>query len=154
MPRTAHHPDRLTVGAEELTLDLTSSQSGGMLLGLTVRMPSGGGPPVLHRHDPFELYRVEQGELAFYLADDAGEVRRRTAGPGEAVAIPAGREHTIRNESEGEARAFVVFAPGAGMERFIRAAGALAAGGTPAIEDVLALAAAHGVELTRPIPPR
>ncbi len=60
------------------------------------------------------------------------------------VAIPGGREHTIRNESAAEARAFVVFAPGAPMERFARAAAA----GTA---DVIALAAAHGIEITRPL---
>jgi hypothetical protein len=61
------------------------------------------------------------------------------------VAIPSGREHTVRNESSEEAAGFVVFSPGAEMERFIRAAA------TARMEDVLALAAEHGVELTRPL---
>ena len=65
------------------------------------------------------------------------------------VPIPGGREHTIRNEGGSEGRALVVFSPGAAMERFTRAAGALAADGEPQIGEVMSLAAEHGVELTR-----
>ena len=75
-------------------------------------MPPGGGPPMLHRHDAFEAYRVDAGELAFYLESEGGEVTRTVAGPGSVVAIPGGREHTIRNESGAEAEALVVFTPG------------------------------------------
>jgi oxalate decarboxylase/phosphoglucose isomerase-like protein (cupin superfamily) len=140
--------DRVTVGGDELTFRLTGDQSAGALVACEVRMAAGGGPPMLHRHAPFELYRVERGELVFYVEGERGSVARSVAGPGACVAIPGGREHTIRNESGDEAQAFVVFAPGAGMERFFRAAGALAARGT---EEVLALAADHGVEMTRPL---
>jgi hypothetical protein len=52
------------------------------------------------------------------------------AGAGSVVAIPGGREHTIRNESPTEALAYVVFAPGSEIERFMRAADALAPRGT------------------------
>jgi oxalate decarboxylase/phosphoglucose isomerase-like protein (cupin superfamily) len=135
--------DRLTVGTDELTFRATSAGSGGALLAFEVRMPPGGGPPALHRHDPAELYRVERGEFAFYLADEDGLVTRSTAGPGDVVAIAGGREHTVRNESDAEGTAFVVLAPGAGFEQFIRAAAMS--------DDVGALAAAHGVEMTRPL---
>lgn len=47
------------------------------------------------------------------------------------VPIPAGRAHTVRNESGEDAVAYVIFAPGAEMERFARAAGELAAVGAP-----------------------
>ena len=140
--------DRVTVGGDEVVLRVTSRETAGALVAFDVRMPAGGGPPMLHRHDPFELYRVERGEFAFYLEDDDGEVRRSVAGAGAVVAIPAGREHTIRNESEDEAHALVVFSPGAGMERFLRAAGALEA---PERQAMLALASAHGIEFTRPL---
>jgi len=142
--------ERVSVGGDELTFRVASAKSDGALLAIDVRIPAGGGPPALHRHDAFELYRVERGELAFYLERD-GAISRTTAGPGAVVAIEGGREHTIRNESNAEARAFVVFAPGGEIERFIRAAAELGRGGPPAMEDVLALAAQHGVELTRPL---
>jgi mannose-6-phosphate isomerase-like protein (cupin superfamily) len=140
--------DRIVVGKDEVTFRLTSDESDGALVALEVRIPAGGGPPMLHRHDPFELYRVERGELAFYLEGERQTVTRTVAGAGSVVAIPGGREHTVRNESGEESTAFVVFSPGSEMERFVRAVGDL---GEPGIEEVLALAAAHGVELTRPL---
>src|SRR3954453_8752402 len=73
-----------------------------------------------------------------------GAVTRTVAGPGAVVPIAGGREHTIRNEANGPAAADVVFSPREAMERFARAAAAL--------EDpleVLALAEAHGIEMTR-----
>ena len=143
--------DRMTVGGDEIAFRVTSAASGGSLLAYDVCIAPGGGPPALHRHAAFELFRVERGELAFYLEQAAGSVARSVAGPGEVVAIPGGREHTVRNESDEEARAFVVLAPGDEMERFARAAGALAASGAPEIAEVLALAAAHGIEITRPL---
>jgi hypothetical protein len=44
-----------------------------------------------------------------------------------------------------------VHAPGEQIERFARAAAALAADGTAEMDDVLALAARHGIEQTGPI---
>ncbi len=48
-------------------------------------MPPGGGPPVMHRHDPGEVYYVERGEFTFYIggADDPDR-RRVTARTGDA----------------------------------------------------------------------
>jgi quercetin dioxygenase-like cupin family protein len=135
--------ERLSIGGDQVSFRCTSEQSSGDLLAIDVRIPPGGGPPVLHRHDPFELYRVEDGELTFHLGGD-----RLRAAAGSVVAIPGGQEHTVRNESDREARAFVVFSPGAEMERFIRAAGELHA---PAVEEVLTLAAAHGIEMTKAV---
>ncbi len=149
-PSTPTH-ETLSVGGDEITFRVTSEESGGALLAFEVHMAPGGGPPALHRHDPFELYRVTRGELALYVAGEDGVVRRRTAGPGEVVAIPGGREHTVRNESGADAQAFVVLTPGAAMEGFAREAAALAARGRPRMEDVLALAAHHGIEMTRPL---
>ncbi len=144
--------DRLTVGSDELTFRVTSEETGGALLAIEVRMAAGGGPPLLHRHDPVEVYRVERGELTIYLEDDAGELARVVAGAEDVVAIPGGREHTIRNESQAEALAYVVFAPGGEIERFCRAADELAARGAVAPAQVSALAERHGIEMTRPVP--
>ena len=140
--------ESIRVGTDALTIRVTSEESGGAIAAIEVQMPAGGGPPMLHRHDPFELYRVENGELAFYVEDDDGAVKRSVGKAGTVVSIPGGREHTIRNESEEDARAFVVFSPGAPMERFVRAAGAL---GEPDVQAVLELASAHGIEMTGPV---
>jgi oxalate decarboxylase/phosphoglucose isomerase-like protein (cupin superfamily) len=146
-PVDTSEPDRLRVGGDELAFRVTGAQSAGALVAVDVTMPAGGGPPALHRHASAEVYRVEAGELAFHIQDDDGTVRRATAAAGEVVHIPGGRAHTIRNESDAEARAYVVFVPGAEIEPFARAAAALAgAGGPPRPEDVMALAARHGIE--------
>ncbi len=138
MNRQATCPIR--VGSDEITLRVTSAA----LLVADVTLPAGGGPPALHRHAPEEVYRLERGELVIYREDDAGEVERIVTGPGDVVHIPGGRAHTIRNESGAPAEAHVAFAPGAEMEAFIRAAGAL---GEPTPEAVLALAERHGIEM-------
>jgi oxalate decarboxylase/phosphoglucose isomerase-like protein (cupin superfamily) len=127
--------DTITVGSDQLTFRAT-----GDMLAVDVRLPPGGGPPFLHRHAPTEIYRVDSGELAVYL-EDGGEVRRVAASAGDVVPIVGGRAHTVRNESGAEVRAYVVFAPGAEMEAFVRAAAAAPA-------DVMALAERHGIEVT------
>ncbi|HEY1276077.1 MAG TPA: cupin domain-containing protein [Thermoleophilaceae bacterium] len=137
--------DELTVGTDRIRFRLTSCRSGGEVAVIDVTIPAGGGPPMLHRHDPFELYRVRSGRLAIYVESDGGRVRRIDAGPGAVVPIAPGLEHTVRNESDGDAEATVIFTPGEPMERFARAAAEAAP------EEVPALAGAHGIEVTRPI---
>lgn len=143
--------ETLLVGSDELAFHVTSDETGGALLAVEVRLPPGGGPPMLHRHAPTEVYRVERGELALYVEDGAGDVARLSAGPGDVVHIPAGRAHTVRNESLADALAYVVFAPGAEIERFVRAAGALR---TPTPADVIVTAERHGIEMAGPVPAR
>ena len=144
MTKTSYLSSRLQVGSDELTLLVTSDDTGGALLAAEVALPAGGGPPGLHRHAPEEIYRLERGELAIHIEDDEGEVRRILARRGDVVHIPGGRAHTVRNESDAEALAYVVFAPGTEMEQFVRAASELT---DPGIDEVVALAARHGIEM-------
>ena len=130
--------ERLKVGRDEITLHLDSEGSGGTMVAAEVTIPAGGGPPALHRHPSAELYRVQRGELALYLGDE-----RIPAAEGAVVHIPGGTAHTVRNETDAEAQAFVVFTPGTEMERFVRAVAA-----SPG--DVVALAEEHGIEMLAP----
>jgi mannose-6-phosphate isomerase-like protein (cupin superfamily) len=145
-------PQCLRLGTDEVVILATSAQTGGALFAAQIRMPPGGGPPVLHRHDPGEVYFVLQGEFAFYTQDADGSARRWTAGPGAVVPLAGGTAHTIRNESGADAVAFVVHAPGPPMEGFLRAGAALAAEGEPGMDAVLAIAAQHGIEIIGPVP--
>jgi mannose-6-phosphate isomerase-like protein (cupin superfamily) len=116
-------------------------------------MRPGGGPPVMHRHEPGEVYHVTAGEFTFYVADGPdGAVRRLTAVAGDVVPLAGGVPHTVRNESARDAVALVVHAPGAPMEGFSRAVAAAAADGPPAMEQVLRLAAENGITLLGPAP--
>jgi mannose-6-phosphate isomerase-like protein (cupin superfamily) len=149
--------ESLRLGADELTVLMSSAQSGGALFALEIRMPPGGGVPVMHRHEPAEVYFVQRGELTVYtgeLLPDGGwtAVQRVTAGPGDVVPLAGGTPHTFRNESDVEAVAFVVHAPGTAFEGFVRAGAALAAQAEPQMEDVLEIAARHGIEMLGPIP--
>jgi mannose-6-phosphate isomerase-like protein (cupin superfamily) len=151
--------ERILLGGDEVAVLATSAQTGGALFAVQMRMPPGGGPPVMHRHVPGEVYHVLEGEFAFYVGgadgrgnDGIGAVRRFTARAGEVVPLAGGVPHTIRNESAADAVAFVVHAPGAPMEGFSRAAAALAANGVPTMDAVLAIAAENGIELLGPVP--
>jgi mannose-6-phosphate isomerase-like protein (cupin superfamily) len=133
----------MRVGLDEVAVRLSTADTGGRLLAFDVTMPPGGGPPAMHRHDPVEVYRVLEGELAFYLEDT-----RTVERAGAVVHIAGGREHTIRNESAVPARAYVTFLEGAErMEEFMRAA---ARAGT--VDEVMAAAREHGIEVTRALP--
>lgn len=107
---------------------------------------------MLHRHDPSEIYHVVSGEFTFYVGDPSEGVRRRTARAGDVVPLAGRTPHTIRNESDQDAVAFVVHSPAATMEGFCRAAAAAAEAGPVVMEDVLALAEQHGVEMLGPVP--
>jgi mannose-6-phosphate isomerase-like protein (cupin superfamily) len=106
----------------------------------------------MHRHAPGEVYYVLEGQFTFYSQGPDASVRRVTAGPRQVVSLAGGSPHTIRNESDTDAVAFVVHAPGALMENFSREAAALAADGNPSVEAVLTIAQRHGIELLGPIP--
>ena len=143
--------ERIWLGTDEATVRATSAQTGGTLFAVDIRMPPGGGPPVMHRHEPGEVYYVRSGEFTFYIGAESG-VRRLTAVAGDVVPLAGGTPHTIRNESTVDAVAFVVHAPGAPMENFSRAAAALSADGPPSVDAVLAIAAQNGIEMLGPIP--
>ena len=144
--------ERWLLGTDEIVVLATGAQTGGAIFAVEIRMPPGGGPPVMHRHRPGEIYHVLEGEFAFYVGDPAAGVRRVTAVAGDVVPLAGNTPHTIRNESAADAVAFVVHSPAGPMEGFSRAAAALAADGAPSMERVLALAEVHGVELLGPIP--
>jgi mannose-6-phosphate isomerase-like protein (cupin superfamily) len=145
-------PECLQLGADEVTVLATTEETGGALCAVRMRMPPGGGPPVLHRHDPGEVYYVLDGEFTFYTGGSGVPLRRSTASAGDVVPLAGGTPHTVRNESSADAVAFVVHAPGAPMEGFLRACAALPAAGRESMDAVLAIAARHGIELLGPLP--
>lgn len=140
------------LGTEEVRVLATSEQSNGALFAVEIRMSPGGGPPVMHRHEPGEVYSVLEGEFTFYIGDPAGRVDRITAAAGQVMPLAGGTPHTIRNESAADAVAFVVHAPGAPMEGFSRAVAGLAARGDVDMATVLGVAEQHGIELLGPVP--
>ncbi len=152
LPVDRNSAECFRLGTDEVRVLATSEQSNGALFAVEMRMPPGGGPPVMHRHDPGEVYSVLEGEFTFYVGDPSGRVERITAVAGQVMPLAGGTPHTIRNESDADAVAFVVHAPGAPMERFSRSVAELAARGEVDLASVLALAEQHGIELMGPVP--
>jgi len=144
--------ERLMLGSDQITVLATCAQTNDTLFAVEVRMSTGGGPPVMHRHAPGEIYYVTEGEFTFYIVDEHESVQRIMAGAGDSVPLAGGTPHTVRNESTADAVAIVVHAPGGPMEHFIRAAAELALTGSPSMEAVLAVAAQNGIEMLGPIP--
>ena len=142
----------MTLGTDEVVVLTSSEDTNGDIYAVLLRMPPGGGPPLMHRHAPSELYHVLQGELVFYVGHADGAVDRVPVAVGQVMPLAGGTPHTIRNESDTEAVAFGVHTPGRVMEGFTRAAAALAADGAPSMDRVLALAEEHGIEILGPIP--
>jgi quercetin dioxygenase-like cupin family protein len=152
LPVNRHRAERWLLGTDEVVVLATGAQTGGAIFAVEVRMPPGGGPPLMHRHEPGEVYHVLEGEFTFYVGDPGGEVRRVTATAGDVVPLAGGTPHTVRNESTSDAAAFVVHSPAAVMEGFCRAAAELAATGAPSMDRLLALAHENGVEMLGPVP--
>ena len=81
LPADLATAERLTMGTDELVVLSSCAQTGGALFAVLLRMPPGGGPPVMHRHAPGEVYHVLEGELAFYVGEPDGVVERFSSGP-------------------------------------------------------------------------
>jgi mannose-6-phosphate isomerase-like protein (cupin superfamily) len=143
------------LGTDEITVLATGAHTGGDIFAVEIRMPPGGGPPVMHRHQPSEIYHVISGQFAFYVGGPDGSVRRVVAAPGDVVPLRGGTPHTIRNEGDADATAFVVHSPAAVMEGFSRAVVALTLASPdapPTMAEVLEVAQRNGVELLGPVP--
>jgi quercetin dioxygenase-like cupin family protein len=145
----------LVLMGDRLRFLATAAESGGAMTAIEVVMPPGGGPPGLHAHDPAELVVVQEGTITA-LRGSPPAPERIDATPGDAVVIPGGTPHTIRNLSDRPARYVTVFSPSGGIEGFlVSAAGAVegAPGGPPSPElvaRVLALAEEHGMTMFPP----
>lgn len=63
LPVNRSAAERFRLGLDEITVLTTSAQTNGDLFAVEVRMPPGGGPPVIHRHSPSEIYYVLEGEF-------------------------------------------------------------------------------------------
>ena len=99
LPVESRTAERLRAGSDEIAILTTSAQTDGALCAVRVAVQPGGGPPVMHRHDPGEVYHVLEGEFTFYIGDPNESVRRVTATAGGVVPLAGRTAHTVRNES-------------------------------------------------------
>jgi hypothetical protein len=95
---------------------------------------------------------LDGGQLAIYLEDDWGDVRRSPSTPRRHGHVPGDRARTVRNEFDADAFVFVIDVPETKIEAFARGAAELAADGEPSSEDVVAIAQRHGIAIAGTVP--
>jgi mannose-6-phosphate isomerase-like protein (cupin superfamily) len=145
----------LRVISDLVTFLATSEQTdGAFTLFRSVTPPGAGVPP--HRHAGVsEVCLVEAGEYTFLRSETIQRV-----GAGEVVCIVGGEIHAFTNTGRVPGQLLVIAAPGADVEAFCRAAGALvgdrpddAPTSRPDIAQLISVAAQHGIELLPRSPP-
>jgi mannose-6-phosphate isomerase-like protein (cupin superfamily) len=143
--------DTLQVGGDQLRILVDAESSGGRLLLAEVTLRPGGEGPPLHRHQECEVYIGIDGRYTLYREDETGAVEPHTGGPGQVSLVPSQAVHTVCNEGDEPARAYVIFTPGTSIEAFMRGADALGKAGPPDLAAVLRLATAHGMTMLDPV---
>ncbi|MEX0407734.1 cupin domain-containing protein [Aquibium sp. LZ166] len=112
-------PSILGAGAVEwqgvyyMTL-LGPDRTGGQMSVLETVSPPNSGPPRHVHHDADETFVLLTGDVEFWLDGETF-----TRGPGQAVFVPRGREHTFRVVGGAPSRSIVILTPG-GFEGFFR----------------------------------
>jgi quercetin dioxygenase-like cupin family protein len=129
----------------------TADETDGALTVIDSWVTPAANPPMHVHHTEDEAFFVLEGEVEFFL--DGHEAR--VAGPGEFVFGPRGVPHRFEVRTP-EARMLVLGTPG-GAERFFRAMGepattrSLPVPQAPDVERVVAVAAAHEIEILPPL---
>jgi quercetin dioxygenase-like cupin family protein len=128
----------------------TAEETGGALTVIDSWLTPAANPPMHVHRDEDEAFFVLEGEVEFFLADGTA----RLAGPGDFVFGPRGVPHRFEVRTP-EARMIVLGTPG-GSEQFFRAMGRPADAPTlpvpeaPDVPQVMAIAAAHGIDILPP----
>lgn len=91
---------------------LTPEQSGGAMSIVDSWSPAGSGPPRHVHHAEDEIFVMIEGACRVWIAGE-----EQLVGPGEAVFIPRGMEHTFRVTDDGPSRHIIILTPG-GFEGF------------------------------------
>jgi quercetin dioxygenase-like cupin family protein len=128
----------------------TSEETGGALTVIDMSLTPAANPPMHVHHGEDEAFFMLEGEIEFFLADAPSRLARH----GDFVFGPRGVPHRFEVRTP-QARVLVLGTPGGG-ECFFQAMGEPAATPTlpvpqpPDIDQVVAIAAAHNVEILPP----
>jgi quercetin dioxygenase-like cupin family protein len=131
----------------------TTEETGGALSVIDSWLTPDANPPMHVHHGKDEAFFVLDGEVEFFLAG----AEPRLAGPGDFVFGPRGVPHRFEVRTP-QARMLVLGTPGGG-EQFFRQMGepapvaALPVPQPPDVELVVAIAAAHDIEILPPPAP-
>ena len=112
MKDLANDPQTLEWNGTLYKTILSTSETDGAMAVLDTWSPAGSGPP-RHVHEAEdEVFIMLEGTCRVWIAGD-----ERIVGPGEAVFVPRGIEHTFRVTDDGPSRHIVILTPG-GFEGF------------------------------------
>ncbi len=153
-PPTAPGPERL-LWSFNMLMDVKADagDTGGAFTLMDTWLTPAANPPMHVHHAEDEAFLLLEGEVEFFL----GAGVQRTARAGDFVFGPRGVPHRFEVRTP-RARMLVISTPG-GSERFFRAMGEpaaerrLPAPQAPDVERVVAIAAAHDVEILLPEAP-
>lgn len=145
---TLVRPDEAAIydqmAGEKVHILLAADKTGEAMTVFVDEVPPSGGPPLHVHHNEDETFYVLEGELVVEVNG-----QRSTLTAGSAAFLPRGVPHTFANLSERVARTLVVATPG-GIERFFAKVEPLVTQEEPEMAQVMATAAAHGVEVVGP----
>jgi quercetin dioxygenase-like cupin family protein len=137
----------LPVVGDEVTIKISSRDTGGAFATFMDTTPPHAGPP-LHRHAAQdEWWYILEGDYLFEV--DGEEIH---AGPGATVFAPRGSVHTFMNTGSTAARSLITVVPG-GLDLFfedLSAAAPIAASVAANPELVAEIFRKHGLELLGP----
>jgi quercetin dioxygenase-like cupin family protein len=130
----------LSAFGDEVTVLLSSTQTGGAFTMVQIVTPPGGGPPPHYHNNEDEWFFVQQGRVEFFIEGAWQEVPAGTA-----AFMPRGSIHTFRNVGETPLHMMVHVAP-AGFEVFFeRIAELFQNSAGPDMARVIEISAEHGI---------
>lgn len=118
----AHEGEHWLVMTDVTTIKASAEHTSGNLLVLEATVPSGGGPPILHRHEYAEVFLLQEGEFEVTTVNDAFEPVTFNVRAGDTVSVPTLAWHNFKNVGGVPGRFTAVHSP-AVMEDFMREVG-------------------------------
>lgn len=134
----------LSVLGQTVTVRIGAAESGGDYALFELTCPPGTGTP-LHREAADESFLVLEGTLTFTM-----DGRTVEAGPGDSLIIPAGTPHAEANASDAPARAIALSMLAERKVAMFEALATLGQRGRAEPAAIVAVCAAHGVEILPP----
>ena len=135
------------IGCEFLYKLLPADTKSGLTVWEMTVAPGVGVPPHIHTHEDEAFYVIE-GDLVI----EAEGAAPQRLGPGSFCFGPRGVRHAFHNDGPVAAKILVISTPATSLVEMFTAMDKAAriAGGMPAIDKVMTIAAKHGVEMFLP----
>ena len=136
---------RIDLGAFQMSVKATGSETGGIFSLLEADEPPGFGPPLHIHHDAAEAFYVLEGEYIIFI-----EGREVSSRAGSFIFIPAGIPHGFR-VGKIASRKLIFYTPAAMVGYFDELSDAISKGDTDAA-DVSQIADKYSMEVIGPVP--